>query len=150
MQQKSRDWCCWLVVTLGCGLSSMPAGIAEADMVFEGRPTIRATANADSATRELLSDLDQEKNRITIFWQDGRYVWATRDAHEMVLNAGGATFLFADPTGTGYVKILDTHAIPGSERTSPRYRFMEHVHVLQSTITYWGACDDCFRPWVGD
>jgi hypothetical protein len=127
---------------------------AHAELVFEGRPTIRVDANEDEATRAKLSKLDQEKSKITIVWRDGKYFWATRDARELVLKSSrqGPTFLFVEPNGAGYVKIFDTHVFPDSMRKAgPRYLFMEHVHALLGTITYWGSCEDlCFRPWVGE
>jgi hypothetical protein len=140
------------LIYVSAGLLAVFAPPSQAEMIFEARPSIRVDASADTTTREKLSELAGEKNRITIVWQDGKYIWATRDARELVLRAGGATYMFLEPNGAGYVKILDTHAIPGSDKKSkPRYLFMEHVHILQSTISYWGSCDDlCFRPWVGE
>lgn len=137
-----------------CAILLLLALPARAELVFEARPTIRINANEDGATRERLSKLDQEKSRITIVWRDGKYFWATRDARELVLKSSrrGPTYLFLEPNGAGYVKIFDTHTFSDSMRTpGPRYRFMEHVHLLLGTITYWGSCDDLgFRPWVGD
>lgn len=125
----------------------------RAEVVFEGRPTVQINADQEGATRRVLSKLDQEKSRITIVWRDGKYIWATRNAVELILNGKqGPTYLFAEPNGAGYVKIFDTHVFPDSVRVAgPRYLFMEHVHLGLGTITYWGSCDElCFRPWVAE
>jgi hypothetical protein len=141
----------FLLALMALAVLALPA---QAETVFNALPSVRVRSDATQTSREELSELEQERSRITIVRRDGRYLWTTRDAFELVLRGSleGPTFLFVEPNGAGYVVILDTHALPDSLRASgPRYWFMEHVRDVLGTITYWGACNDlCFRPWVGE
>jgi len=118
-------------------------------VVLDAKPTVLIFSDASSTTRSVLSKAAQDNSRIRIAKQGNRYIWVSRENAELVLQLSGAVHYFIDPHGGGYVKVLDTHKLlksPKSTRTpGPRYEYMEHVSLLLGTITYWGATDT-FEP----
>jgi hypothetical protein len=116
---------------------------AAAQNVLDAEPTVRIDSAENAATRRVLPDLERAKNRVIIVKRDGKYLWASREGRELIHRVSGMFHCFIDPTGGGYVKILDSHEVPLKLRTpGPRYRFMEHVTEGLGSITYWGGTDD--------
>ena len=118
-------------------------------VVLDAKPTTKVESDANSTTRSVLSKADQDKYPVRIAKKGNQYIWVSRENAELVHHLSGAVHYFIDPTGGGYVKVLDTFKIPKfpkSTRTpGPRYEYMEHVSLLLGTITYWGATD-VFEP----
>jgi hypothetical protein len=115
-------------------------------LVLDAKPTAKVESDANSTTRSVLSEADQDKYRVRIAKQGSQYVWASRENRELLHQSSGAVHYFIDPRGGGYVKVLDTLKLPKSISTpGPRYEYMEHVSLLLGTITYWGATD-VFEP----
>ena len=118
-------------------------------VVLDAKPTVMIASDANSTTRSVLSKPDQDKFRVRIAKKGNQYIWVSRENAVLVHKLSGVVHYFIDPTGGGYVKVLDTFKIPKfpkSTRTpGPRYEYMEHVGLLLGTITYWGATD-VFEP----
>ena len=115
-------------------------------VVLDAKPTTMVVSDANSTTRSVLSKADQDRLRLRIAKKGNQYIWVSRENAELVHRLSGAVHYFIDPTGGGYVKVLDTLKLPKSTNTpGPRYEYMEHVGSLLVTITYWGATD-VFEP----
>lgn len=124
-------------------LSSAPAA---AEIVLDARPTVRVVSGDEKTSRSVLSDAEGEKSRVTITRRGNRYFWTSREDRKLEHHIAGAFHYFVEPTGAGYVKVLDTHKLAASLRErGPRFLFMEHVSLWLSTITYWGSAEG-FQP----
>lgn len=130
----------WLVaISLGLAPLAFPA---SAQVVFDASPTVKVESGQRKTTRFTLSKKEQVEYRVTITRREGRYYWASRENKELVRVVSGAFQYFISPEGTGYVKVLDSHLLQASTRPSgPRFQYMEHLPIMLSTITYWGAGD---------
>lgn len=116
-------------------------GIAQT-IVLTAKPTAKVESGDASTERYVLSESEREKYRVIITRRDGRYFWSSRENRELIYQPSGALHYFIDPSGSGYVKILDTHMLPESMRDpGPRFRYMEHLTLWLRMITYWGATD---------
>ncbi len=114
-----------------------------AQTVLSARPTVKVESNAASTQRFQLSDAEQEEFRVVITTRDGRYYWISREGRELMHHRSGVFHYFIDPTGGGYVKVVDTDLLPESLRDpGPRVQYLEHVTLGLGTITYWGASED--------
>ncbi len=119
------------------------ASPATPQEVLSVRPTVKVESNAASTQRFQLSDAEQEEFRVVITTRDGRYYWISREGRELIHHRSGVFHYFIDPTGGGYVKVVDTGLLPESLRDpGPRVQYLEHVTLGLHTITYWGASED--------
>ena len=114
-----------------------------AQTVLSARPTVKVVSEAASTERFQLSDAEQEAVRVVITIRDGRYYWISREGRELIHHRSGAFHYFIDPTGSGYVKVLDTAFLPEFLRDpGPRFQYFEVLSLWLGTTTYWGATDD--------
>ncbi len=108
---------------------------------------------------------ERRENAVMITKRDGKYYWGSRKGIELIHRKDGAYHQFIDPITGSYVKIanfrdavvfnnafkslgedksddLGLAQIDGvvwTENRGPKYLYMEHVHMLLYTITYWGV-----------
>lgn len=128
----------------GAGLAILiVASPVLAQVVLDAKPTVKVESGEGATSRELLSEPDRTKYRITIIRRAGRYFWTSREDRELVHHASGAFHYFIEPRGGGYIKVFDTHTLRESMRDpGPRFRYMEHLTLWLGTITYWGATEE--------
>ena len=96
--------------------------------VIIGYPVHKTISDSKRTKRELLTDEDKEKSKVEITSINGAYYWTTRENTEMVRRVSGIFIIYVAINGSGYIK-LDTTT----------NKFIEHVHLGLSTITYWGT-----------
>jgi hypothetical protein len=118
---------------------------AEAQLVFDATPTVRVDSYEAKTVRRTLPKQVGARNRVTITYRGGRYYWTSREDKELVHSRSGAFHIFVATDGGGYVKVCDQQELPEQMRSpGPRFRFMEHVTLHLSTITYWGSSEKLF------
>lgn len=132
---------------LTCWLICFSVGAAEAEeVVFNALPTSKVSSEAQETSRELLNESKRHEFRLLITKNGNEYLWVSRENRPLVHSISGAFHMFADPRGSGYIKIFDSSFIPESVRSpGPRYTYMEHLHMHLGTITYWGSAES-FSP----
>lgn len=132
-------------------MSLLPAGFAIllvaspvfAQVVLDAKPIVKVESGEGATLRQLLSEPDRTKYRVTIIRRGGRYFWTSREDRELLHHLSGAFHYFIEPRGGGYIKVFDAHTLPESLRDpGPRFRYMEHLTFWLGTITYWGASEE--------
>jgi hypothetical protein len=122
-------------------------GSVYSETVLDAKPTARVVAGDRTTKHSQLSEDEQTEYRILIVRTGGRYFWVTRQNRELDHRVSGAFHYFIDPLGGGYIKVLDTRALPESLRDpGPRFHYMEHLVTWLNTITYWGASETFVVP----
>jgi len=61
----------------------------------------------------------------------------------LIHSVSGAFHYFTDPSGGGYIKVVDQRLL--MEKKNPRYLYMEHLTLWMQTLTYCGTAED-FSP----
>lgn len=75
--------------------------------MLRAEPDIRLAATRDSATRRVLSASERQQNAVLIVKRGDEYFWASREDRPLVHVLSGVFHLFIEPSGGGYVKVLD-------------------------------------------
>lgn len=133
-------------VVLILGLFGLvPVAVAAGRVVLDATPTVRIDSDPEHTRRTVLSGPARLEGRVLVVEREGRYYWATRQNRELLrAPSGGAAHYFIDPTGGGYVKVVDVRGMPGPKRTAA-FEFYEHVGLGMGTITYFGTAKT-FEP----
>lgn len=109
-------------------------------VVLSGIPTVRVTSSSESTSSKDLSDAERQEYGVVIVKRGDEYFWASRKNKRLVHSASGAFHYFVSPEGSGYVKVGDPKLLPKLlTEGKTGFRYMEHVHLLFTTITYWGT-----------
>ena len=115
---------------------------AQERVVLDAVPSSVVSSNANATVREPLDAAEQEEFRVRIVERNGQYFWATRDNTEMVyVPPSGLGIVHSFVATSGYVKVLDQSDLPQESilrLQGENIQFLEHVHILLNTITYWG------------
>ena len=111
-------------------------------VVLSGIPTVRVTSSSESTSSKDLSDAERQEYGVVIVKRGDEYFWASRENKRLAHSASGAFHYFVSPEGSGYIKVGDPKLLM-EDKTG--FRYMEHVHLLFTTITYWGTADR-FNP----
>jgi hypothetical protein len=137
-------------VSLSAGLWLGSVAPAAAQLVLDASPTVKVESSMAKTTRFALSKKEQIEYRLTIVQREGRYYWASRKNTELVLHrASDAVHFFIALNGAGYVKVIDTLRLPEAIRPEGlRFRYVEHMGLLDNTITYWGASEEFHLPTI--
>lgn len=123
-------------------VSALVALTAEAQTVLDAGPAVKVESGEGATTRSVLRESERTKYRVIVTKRGGQYFWTSREERELVYQQSGAFYYFIDPRGGGYVKVFDADTLPASMRDpGPRFRYMEHLTLGLSTITYWGMVD---------
>ncbi len=118
-------------------------------VVLDALPDSRVIASAvELREREVLTLATREQNRVTIVWDGENYRWASRENRVLISNPprSGIFHVFVDPTGGGWIKVLDQRELPDLLRLDgPDVQFYESVSDGLTVLTYWGSSP---RRWV--
>lgn len=63
--------------------------------------------------------------------QGPTYIWTSREKKRLINRHSGAFNIFYPDDGSGYIKLF---------QMSDQIMYMEHLHMMLNTITYWGVC----------
>lgn len=111
---------------------------AEEITVLFGIPSFKVSESSNGVAPETLRPEKQQENIAIIEKRDGRYFWVSRKDRELLHKVSGAFHLFIDPENGSYIKVYAFDDGKGFE-------YMEHVHIMLSTITYHGT-SKAFNP----
>lgn len=115
-------------------------------MVFNAFPTSRVVSTSTETSRELLTANQTNENRLQITKIGTNYFWTTRNNRPLTHSTSGDFHIFTDRNGAGYIKIFEPTLYPKSLTGSKQgYQYLEHVHTLLGTVTYWGS-GESFKP----
>ena len=113
---------------------------AQSHLVLSGEPTSKVEAGPISADRTTLSTTDRTRFGITITESHGEFYWASRENRPLVHLTSGIYHIFIDPTGGGYIKVLDQRGLgPDYPFSGPPVQYLEFLTLGLLTITYWGT-----------
>ncbi len=117
-----------------------------ATVVLSGIPTVRVTSSSESTSRKDLSGAERQEYGVVIIKRGDEYFWASRENKRLVYSAVPPFHYFVSPEGSGYIKVGDPKLLPKLLMEGKTgFLYMEHVHLLFTTITYWGTADR-FNP----
>jgi hypothetical protein len=136
----------WALKSMACVVLALAPEVALGQstprIVVDVEPTVRVVSERDSSARVELSPVERAKNRITVVELDGKFYWASREYCELIRFQSGLFVVFADPSGSGLVKVLDQRSVPQSALSripGPDLQILEVTHVFLATISYWGS-----------
>ena len=116
---------------------------AASRVLLDLKPLSRVDSDETITKRRLLNPQERTAARITIVEIDGKYYWASREHRELIHISGGAVHYFISPEGSGAVKVIDSHFLFHDPKdTRPRWKVVEQVGIMTSTITYWGETSE--------
>lgn len=116
------------------------------NLVLNGIPVSKVSSSFEDTHRFILSESEQNEFRLLITNKNGKYYWASRGNRELILKISGMIYIFIDPSGGGYIEILDTKIVPEfSQANGKRFLYKEHLRNFLTNITYWGYANE-FSP----
>jgi len=113
------------------------------DVVISGRPLTKVESSGEDTKRFNLTKGQQSEYNLVIVKRGNSYYWASREMKPLIHNVSGAFHYFTEPSGGGYVKVVDRRLL--TEENNPRYLYMEHLSLWMRTLTYWGTAEE-FSP----
>ena len=123
-----------------------PLTAQQRTVVLRAKPDTRVVAERGDATEEVLVGRERLDNLVVIAKVGPAYYWQTRDDRELIYRRSGVYHIFIDPSGGGWVKVLDQSSLPASLRIEgPTFQFFENVSSGLTTYTYWGSASS-FNP----
>lgn len=102
-------------------------------LVVNGLPIVKVMSDIEGTEFMNLSEDESFEYRLMITKKDGKYIWASRENKELLLNQSGLFFYFFNPTGAGYIKI---------SKVKGKVFYMEHLTLGFKNITYWGIAKE--------
>jgi len=114
-------------------------------IVLNGLPGVKAEVTPDTTIRSQLDGSKPAEFRVIIAKQGADYAWVTRGDKPLIHRTSGAFHIFIDPTGSGYIKVVDRRMLFDDPPLAERYAYYEHIHMWLSTITYYGH-SSVFNP----
>lgn len=115
--------------------------VCQEQVVLRGIPTSQVSSGPDGTEREVLTASRRQEASLLIVKRDGRYFWASREDCELTASVSGIFVVFTGLTCHGYIKVLDQRDTPDDSIIrfdGPDIQYMEHLHSMFLTITYYG------------
>ena len=122
---------CTVVLLL---LSAVPS---QAETAFVGIPSRQATAGPKKA--EAQDVRNPSEALVVISRVDEKWQWTSREDRPLVKLRSGIYFLFIDPQGGGYIKMVNPEF---SSLADEEYTYVEHLITGIGSISYWGKGRD--------
>ena len=144
-------------LSLTCAVILVYTGPAQGQVVLDAVPSTSVVSTAEGSSRQVLPATDREENRVLVAKNGESYLWVTRESRELFyssplldsVTSGTPIFhYFIDPSGGGYIKVLDQRGVPSDSLLrleGEDVQFYEHVSQFLTTITYWGVASG-FNP----
>ena len=125
------------------GAASAPQrSISDSVLVLDGTPMTRVSASIEGDNRATLSEAERAEYRVVIVKRGDRFFWASRDNKELGHTVSGDFHIFYALDGSGYVKVTYLQSHVGAKPGRPSVIYMESLHQLLNTVTYWGGATE--------
>ncbi len=113
------------------------------EIVISGRPLTKVESSDENTVRFNLTREQQSEYGLVILKRGNSYFWASREMKPLIHSVSGAFHYFSDPSGGGYIKVVDQRSL--TEGGKPRFLYMKHLTLWMKTLTYWGTAEE-FSP----
>lgn len=116
--------------------------LAQPQVVFHGRPSIKVSEGALERLPTMLSETTRAPLEIVITEEDGQFFWASRQNTPMGMARGESFTTFVALNGSGYVRIkngdLTSTGFPITP-TEEQFDYVEHIPLGLNSVIYYGT-----------
>jgi hypothetical protein len=124
-----------------CLLPSGALGQSQEELVYTGRPIVRATGDAFAVRQEQIAPDEAAKYTLRIVRRGSRYLWASREDRELTPSFAGRYITFT--SDAGFIRVVNPlfdearHPLRDSD-AGERFDYMEVMYLHLGVVIYWG------------